>query len=116
MNTTSGWIHSGGATVQVKYKLANPASASDNEIVAAVSGKKIRVLAAVLGPNAAANGATFKSAATAIDALRTIPIGGTYQLPYAPHGWFETVAGEALNLALTGANACGVLVTYIETV
>lgn len=116
MNTPSGYVFSGGTLCQVKYAFANPASAADNEVVAAVTGKKIRVLSAVVGPNAVANGATFKSATSAIDGLRTIAIGGIYALPYHPNGWFETVAGQALNLGLSAAQACSVLVSYIETI
>ena len=35
-------------------------------------------------------------------------------LPYNPLGWFETVAGELLNMELGGAQAVAGCLTYVE--
>lgn len=105
-----------GAEAQVKYAFANPAAIADNAVVASVVGKKIRVLAYTLNNTAGtANTATFKSAAAAISSAKALgAVNSFFASGYSKHGWFETVAGEALNLALTAGTAVGVDVVYIE--
>lgn len=87
------------------------ASSGNNTLVAAVSGRIIRVQAAVLVA-AAAVVARFESDAdgsplTGQMSLTTTPL----ILPPNYDGWFETVEGELLNLELgTGVQVSGVLV------
>lgn len=93
--------------VQPQNVLVNAGNA-DNEIVAAVSGYKIRVLGYVLA-GAGTFTATWKSASTAksgamnfiaasnITAPVIAPLDGSHEV-----GWFETAAGEALVLTATG--------------
>src|SRR5678815_5218098 len=93
----------------------NPAAIADNTVVAAVSGRKIKVLAMKLWNNAAtANTATVKSNAAAISSPFTMQAAmhGSIDFPYNEAGWFLTNLGEALNLALTAATAVGVTVVY----
>ena len=94
---------------------ANPAAIADNAVVAAVAGRKIKVLAMKLWNNAAtANTATVKSNAAAISAPYTMQAAmhGSIDFPYNEAGWFLTNLGEALNLALTAATAVGATVVY----
>lgn len=105
-----------GAEAQVKFAFANPAAIADNSVVSAVTGKKIRVLNYSLNNTAGtANTATFKRAATAISSAKALGATNSFfSSGHSKHGWFETNAGEALNLALTAATAVGVDVVYIE--
>lgn len=105
-----------GAMTVVQRAFADPASIGDNLIVAAVAGKSIRVLAAMMMNNVAlAQSARFRSAANSISPLNAFGVvaNGIMSYPFNPMGWFQTNAGEALNLNLTAATAVGVMVTYI---
>lgn len=91
-------------------------TSGDNTIVAAVTGRKIRVLGYVLSANAAVN-TKWRSASTDKTGLRYF--GSAGQESIAPLSddpevfWFETAAGEALVLNLSGAVAVGGYVVYI---
>lgn len=109
-------VFAGADDPRIQRAFVNPAAIADNPVVAAVAGKKVKVLAMQLWNNAAtANTATVKTAAAAISPPFTFQAAmhGTIILPYNEAGWFLTNAGEALNLALTAATAVGCLVTYI---
>ena len=97
----------------VRVALA-PASSGANTLVAAVAGRKIRVLAYSINGASAVN-AKFQSSTTSdLTKLHYMANSqGPYVFPYNPHGWFETVAGELLNLDLSGAVVTSVLLTYI---
>jgi hypothetical protein len=92
---------------------ATPASSGANELVAASAGAKYRVLAAAIVATTAVS-VKFQSAST--DITGTFPLGanGGLVLPFNEHGWFETAAGEALNLNLGSAVSTGVQLHYIK--
>jgi hypothetical protein len=100
----------------VKYAAIDAASSGDNSAVAAVTAKKIRVLAAFLTMTGTAVTIRFESGAggTALTGQMTPAQGQTITLPYNPHGWFETAAGSALNLELGGAQSVDGALVYIE--
>lgn len=106
-------------TGPVKRAAIAVASSGDNTLVAAVSGKRIRVLAIFVLAAAAVN-LYFTSAAagTVIFGGSTNKINlaanGGFVLSEAPDGWFETVAGEALVLNLSGAVAVSGGLIYQE--
>lgn len=91
------------------------ASSGDNTVVAAVAGYRIRVTSLFL---VAAGAVTvrFESAAggTALTGVMTVAANGILVLPYNPDGWFQTVAGELLNLELGGAVSVDGALTYEE--
>lgn len=96
------------------------ASASGNtEIVAAVAGKRIRVVAGVLSFGGTVN-AKWRSASTDLTGLYYGILGAQVPYDYAPEGMsgqlghFETATGEALNLNLSDAVAVGGHVVYVE--
>lgn len=96
------------------FAVAAAAAAATTEVVAAQTGKKIRVLSysvsGLLG--GAAGSAQFKSAATAISNTLLTSITVTLAESH-PLGLFETVAGEALNVTMVTALATSsVRVTY----
>lgn len=99
-----------------KYAAIDAATSGDNTLVAAVTGKKLRVLAAFFTMTGTAVTIRFESGAggTALTGQMTPAQGQTIVLPYNPHGWFETAAGSLLNLELGGAQSVDGALTYIE--
>lgn len=89
------------------------ASATTSTIVAAVASKKIRILAAYLVAGAA-NNINWQSHTTTsnADGVQDFAANGGIVLPFNPLGWFETTAGEALDLVTsTSAQVGGLIVT-----
>lgn len=101
------------ARATVKYKLINlTASSNVQEVVAAVSAKKIVVIGADLSASTACT-VTWYSAAAAISHDMTLAATGGRVWPQSYAGWAKTVAGEALNAKCQTGN-CGVLIAYRE--
>ena len=94
-------------------------TSADAEIVAASSGKKIRVLALIA--QAADGTMQFESASTVIFGPFRLDADGAagsmspLVLPFLESGWFETTAGEALNIDLsaTDLNTGTVIYAYV---
>jgi len=96
-----------------QYASISAAAGGTRELVAAVTGSKIRVLAiVVLQDSDAAAAFQFKSATTALTGEFTVAITaeGHMVLPFSPVGWFETAAGEALNVTVAANVLVGCLV------
>ncbi len=86
-------------------------SSGDNTLLAAVASRRIIVHQLVF-VCAAAVVVRFESAAggTALTGQMSFEQGGGMVLPYNEKGWFETTAGQLLNLELGGAvSVAGVL-------
>lgn len=106
MFNTSGPIKNGFANIA--------AAQTDSSVIAAVTGKKIRVHAIAFVTGGTATTITMNSGSSAISCLFANGINGGAVLPYNPNGWFETAAGAALT-ATTGAGATtGIQVQYSE--
>lgn len=99
-----------------KYEVIDDAVSGDNTIVAAVAGKKIRVLAINLLVSAAVT-VRFE------DGAGGSALTGQYQfgaqgdgivLPFNPVGWFETTANTLLNMELSGAVSVDGSLVYVE--
>lgn len=108
-----------GTVVTPKYAFANVAAATtDGAVVAAVAGKKIRVLGVVFVAGATATTLTFTSkpagAGSAKSCLFANAANGGASLPVNDQGWFETVAGEGLSATTGAGSTTGVQVVYIE--
>jgi hypothetical protein len=101
------------SNVQYKYATVVASSSGNTAVVAAVSGKRIVVVAHKILANAAVN-VKWQSASTDITGLSYLAANGGEVLPYNPAGWFRTTAGEALNINLSGAVAVGGHITYFE--
>lgn len=90
------------------------ASNTDNTVVAAVLGKKIRLLAAVLVGNTAAGLVRFEDGTGGEALTGEMPMGnningvqareGILVMPFSPVGWFETSEGVLLNLECPNSN------------
>lgn len=90
-------------------------SSGDNTLLAAITGKKIRVVGGVLMAAGAVN-AKFKSGASTdlTGLLRFDAAGSGVALPEMMAGLAETAAGEALVLNLSAATAVsGMLVCVV---
>lgn len=88
-------------------------SSGNNTIVAAVTGKRIRVLAYTLIANGTVN-AKFQSGAggTDITGLKYLVANSGLVCQQGQDGWMQTAPGELLNLNLSGAVAVGGELVY----
>lgn len=109
-------IWAGGATASTpKFAFANiAASQTDSSVVAAVTSKKLRVLAVYCVAGGTATTITLQSNATAKSALFANAANGGFVLPFNPVGWFETASGEALKATTGSGSTTGIGVVYIE--
>lgn len=111
----SGASYGPGASVP-KFAKIDAASSGDNTIVAAVTGKKIRVIKYSL-VCAGAVTVTFASAAgtgTKLTGTMSFAANGGIADGFCPAGHFETAAGALLNMSLGGAVQVSGSLTYIE--
>lgn len=106
-------VMNGTDALTPKYATISESSSGDNEVVAGVTSKKIRVLSYVVMASAAVN-VKWRSNATDKSGLLYCAANGGAVAPFSPVGHLETAAGEPLNLNLSGAVAVGGHVTYIE--
>lgn len=103
------------AAVSVTPKFAKIALSASGDPIAAVTSKKIRVLAYNIMGAGAVNAKFQSNATTDLTGLKYIAAaGGGICAPFNPVGWFETVAGEKLTLNLSASVGVGGEITYIE--
>ena len=112
----SDFMSVGGLALVPKFASIDASSSGDNTIVAAVSGKKIRVVALHVTMTGTLVTIAFESGAsgTAITGDMTPLKGNSITLPFCPVGWFETTSGVLLNMELGGSQAVAGCLTYIE--
>lgn len=98
-----------------QYAAIAAATGGNNTLVAAVTGKSIRVIGVVLVASGGANTVRFESDAdgTALTGQMDLAADGQLVSGYNPAGWFETVAGELLNLELANATAVAGYLVYV---
>lgn len=104
----------------MKYAAIAAGSSGNNEIVAAVAGKRIRVVGYVLSFSGSVN-AKWRSASTDLSGLlygAANTVVSAAPMPKGERGGqaghMETATGEALNLNLSAATAVGGHVAYEE--
>lgn len=104
-----------GHNLQVKYAAIDAATSGDNTIVAAVAGKKIRVVSLFYFAAGTVN-VRFESGAggTALTGQMQHVAQTGAVLPMNEDGWFETAAGALLNLELSGNVSVDGSLSYIE--
>ena len=99
---------------EIQYAKIDGAASGDNTLVAAVTGKRIRVLSLFL---VAAGAVTvrFESGAggTALTGQMNVTTNTGFTLPHNPEGWFETAAAALLNMELGGAVSVDGALTYV---
>tara|TARA_R100000306_G_C4356497_1_gene132999 strand:+ start:347 stop:700 length:354 start_codon:yes stop_codon:yes gene_type:complete len=103
-------------TQLIKRAKIDAASSGNNTLVAAVTGKKIRVLAAFFTMTGTAVTIRFEDGAdgTALTGQMGPTAGQTIVLPFNPVGWFETSDATLLNLELSGSQSVDGALVYIE--
>ncbi|MCI0440484.1 MAG: hypothetical protein L0177_15335 [Chloroflexi bacterium] len=110
--TTQAYIEQSSHQIAVQRGFANVSALGDSLVIAAVPGAKIRVLAIALIATGAVS-VHFRSGTTPVSATLPLAANGGFVLPGLEKGWFETAAGEALNINLGTATATGVQVVYV---
>lgn len=111
----SNTMTAGGTATTPKFAKIAASTNGDNTLVAAVVGKKIRVL----GYNFIANGtvnAKFQSGAggTDLTGLKYCVANMGISVAFSPVGWFETASNTLLNLNLSAGIAVGGELVYVE--
>lgn len=112
----TGTIYDGMTPLVPKFAVVDAASSGDNTIVAAVTGKKIRVLAGSLTMTGTLVTIRWESGAggTALTGQMQPLAGHTITMPYSPVGHFQTAASTLLNLELGGAQSVDGWIVYVE--
>lgn len=106
-------VYCGSTPAQIKFAVINQA-AGDATVVAAVTGKKIRVMSYVVTADTANTLVQFESTtSTAISGDMRFPDNGILAANCVPFGCFETAAGELLNVQATTGAVDG-HITYAE--
>ena len=82
-------------------------AAADTTVVAAVTSKRIKVISLVVNAGTTASVVKFESGTGGDDISGSLSLAAnaTVVLPEAPSGWFETDAGDLLNIEVTGGDA-----------
>lgn len=90
------------------------ASDTDEELVALVASKKLRVLALAVQCGGTATDITFESGTT--PRIHKVPAGanGGQILPFNPVGWFETAVGASLTVTTGSGSAVEISGVYVE--
>lgn len=104
------------AAAPYKRAFANvAASQTDAAVVAAVGGKKIRVLGLALVCGGSVTFTTKPAGAgLAISAAFAPATSDVVVLPESPAGWFETNTGEGLSVTTGAGSTSAIQVIYIE--
>lgn len=105
---------SDGTTLLVmKFAVVAASASGDNVIVAAVAGKKIRVLSVAMSCAAAVNVQWQDSTPTNLSGVMEFAAKGGYSAE-AKNGLFETASNTILHLNLSSAVAVGGHISYVE--
>ena len=110
----SNQMSTAGTIVTPKFASISVSSSGDNDIVAAVASKKIRVLTYVIVAAGSVD-AKWRSHTTT-DKSGAMPLVANTGIsaPFSPVGHLETAAGEKLTLNLSAAVGVRGHITYIE--
>lgn len=100
---------------EVQFAAIQAAALGDNTLVAAVAGKKIRVVSLVLVATGGANNVRLESGAggTALTGVMGLAANGQLPLQQNTAGWCETAPGALLNLELSAATAVAGMLGYV---
>jgi hypothetical protein len=107
-------LQNGTTALTPKFASISCSSSGDNTIVSSVASKKLRVLAYTLMASGSVNAKWRSNTTDKTGLLYLAGAGYGASPPFNPLGHFETAAGEALNLNLSGATAVGGHLTYVE--
>lgn len=88
------------------------ASATDTSLVAAQTGKKIRVHAIGLSCGATPSTVVFNTKPAGAGTACGPIFNNSISLPFNPAGWFETTLSQGLSTSTGAGSTSGVLVVY----
>ena len=93
------------------------ASQTDSAVVAAVTGRRIRVRSVVINQgDTTPSSVTFNTkpagAGSAIYPALKAAANGGFVMPDNPYGWFQTLAGEGLTVTTGAGSTTSIAVTY----
>ncbi len=108
-DTQDAWFR---RQADVLFAAYSDSDATRNEAIAAVSGKKIRVLSWTMNAAGGEQDITFESATTALSGAFELVNNATASASYSG-GLFETVAGQALNITQSNAVLLAGHITYV---
>jgi hypothetical protein len=99
---------------EVQYAIIDHAASGNNTLVAAVTGKKIRVVSFILVSTGTVL-ARFQSGAggTALSGQMSMAANTSISAAFNPAGWFETAAAALLNLDLSAAISVDGVLGYV---
>ena len=101
--------------LDVKYEVIDDALSPDNTIIAAVTGKKIVVVALFM---VAAGSVVVRFedgiAGTALTGQMNLTTNSGFTLPFNPVGWFETSVNTLLNMELDTTVSVDGSIVYVE--
>lgn len=108
-------LMSGLTVLTPKFAKIAVSASGVTQLVAAVGGKKLRVVSLFVVAAAAVT-VKFQSHTTPTDLTGAMPSGanGGFVLPFNPLGWFESLIGEALDVNLGGAISVAGSLSYVE--
>ena len=108
-------LSDGSTSLTPKFAIIDAAGSGNNILLAAVTGKKIRVLQYALVVSAAVT-VRFEDGASgsALSGQMQFAANGGISVPFNPLGHFETTANTLLNLELSSATSVDGHLTYVE--
>ena len=83
-------------------------------LVAAVAGKKIRVLFMVIDPSGSGNVTFQDSTPTVLLGAMTMGTNDPLVMGENKYGWLETAVGESFDMVMAATNRVGGMVGYVE--
>lgn len=98
----------------IKEAIINASASGQQNVIAAVSGKSIRLISAVLSVSAQVNVQWKSGGGGNLSGLMYCEMRGGAAWQFNPHGWFQTAVGEALAISLSAAVPVGGTIQYIE--
>jgi hypothetical protein len=111
-------IHDGVTALTPKFAKIDVTSSGNNTLVAASVGKKIRVLSMFMVSAGTVTARLESNDAdddgTELTGQMNLVANSGFTLPFNPVGWFETGAGQFLNLELSGVVSVDGCLVYVE--
>lgn len=101
------------AVVNPKYAAVSCAASGNNELVAAVAGKRLKLISALLVADGTV-AVKFRSASTDLSGAMSLIVNSGFVIPESMVGWIVTSQGEPLNLNLSAAIQVSGMLVYEE--
>ena len=112
---TSSMAVSDTVHLQPKFASVSGSTSGNNTLVAAVTAKKVRVVAGVfVGAGAVTLALQTGASGTGITGVMSLVTGTPLVWPFNPLGYCETASGALLNMSLGGAVQVSGCLVYVE--